>query len=276
MRTVKNIRMYLFHISSILLICSHLYSEDVHPPADADDPGYYEAVSYDKDRDGNGDNKYAKLDIWVPEFSANAPLIVFFHGGGFYKGSRSTVKSNFDIDYLRSKGIAVATCGYPLTKSFWSSDKEDKVNSTDDIYPYTDDAIDYLKTYSSYFGINPSQIFVSGSSAGAVIALRLAYFADHGIHSCAAFNIPTGFDDFADNYNKTPPQPSTIFIHNKYTDDWLHPIGISRTVHSMAKDLNINSRLYGTGDNGLKSIPKGYNKSEYYYRLLKKYGHIDQ
>ena len=103
------------------------------------------------------------LDLWTAKSRAGkaapAPLIVFFHGGAFRLGDKSSVPGWLVVRCL-SEGISVASANYRLsdTAAFPG--------------PMLDGAraIQYLRSRAKEFGIDPARIGASGSSAGAGIA----------------------------------------------------------------------------------------------------------
>ncbi len=111
------------------------------------------------------------LDLWTAKSRAGkaapAPLIVFFHGGAFRLGDKSSVPGWLVVRCL-SEGISVASANYRLsdTAAFPG--------------PMLDGAraIQYLRSRAKEFGIDPARIGASGSSAGAGIALWIGFHDD--------------------------------------------------------------------------------------------------
>ncbi len=110
------------------------------------------------------------LDLWrarpTPD-RPGTPLVVFFHGGGFRQGDKSSLPARLLLDCLAA-GISVATANYRF--------------SQDAPYPAPmldgARAIQYLRAHAREFGIDPDRIAASGSSAGAGISLWLAFHDD--------------------------------------------------------------------------------------------------
>jgi predicted peptidase len=120
------------------------------------------------------------LDLFVPKKKTDAklPLVLFVHGGGFSNGARENNQSF--CQYLADNGYAAATISYTLYM-------KDKKFSCDGVLPEKIKAFQYaandLWLATSYFiahadqwNINPSRIFISGSSAGAETALHAAFW----------------------------------------------------------------------------------------------------
>jgi acetyl esterase/lipase len=112
----------------------------------------------------NIDGKSLQLDICKPKnLSSNAPLLVFIHGGGWRSGQRS--------DYLiyliafAEKGYITASVSYRLLK--------------DAPYPAcvedVSDAVEWFYRNGENYGYDPDRIALIGGSAGAHLALLVAY-----------------------------------------------------------------------------------------------------
>jgi acetyl esterase/lipase len=111
------------------------------------------------------------LDLWQakskPDAPGPAPVVVFFHGGGFRNGDKSSVPALLVLKCLDA-GISVASANYRL--------------STTAPYPapMLDGArvIQFVRFRSKELGIDPDRIAVSGNSAGAGIALWVGLHDD--------------------------------------------------------------------------------------------------
>src|SRR5260221_3986305 len=57
------------------------------------------------------------LDFWSAKSDKPAPLVVWFHGGGFTQGDKKSIvdRDNF-VNGLLAKGVHVASCNYPFLK----------------------------------------------------------------------------------------------------------------------------------------------------------------
>jgi acetyl esterase len=111
------------------------------------------------------------LDIWKaipkPGQAGPTPLVVYFHGGGFRSGDKSSVPVRL-IMKCRDAGISVASANYRLSATA----------------PYPAPMIDgaraiqFLRSRAQAFGIDPSRIAASGNSAGGGIALWVGFHDD--------------------------------------------------------------------------------------------------
>lgn len=99
-----------------------------------------------------------KLDVYYPENKKNFPTVVFFHGGGLEGGEKYIPKE------LLEKGIAVVSPNYRLSPNVhhpaYIKDAAEAVAWT-------------LRNIDSLGG-DPSQIYLSGHSAGGYLTLMLA------------------------------------------------------------------------------------------------------
>ncbi len=133
----------------------------------------------------NPDKKQPPLlmDVYFPlgDTMKNRPLIILEHGGGFIMGN----KNNYPMETLCSRfaqfGYVCASINYSL--GF------DKKGSVDDITGKTvlnsvqdmKAAIRYFRANTdqdNHFQIDPNQIWVGGSSSGAITALHTAFWKE--------------------------------------------------------------------------------------------------
>ena len=104
------------------------------------------------------------LDLWKapvpPGHSGAAPLVVFFHGGGFIGGDKTSVPG-WLVDRCLAQGISVASVNYRLsTQAPYPAPMLDGAR-----------AIQFLRLEARKLGIDPMRIAACGNSAGAGIAL---------------------------------------------------------------------------------------------------------
>ncbi len=111
------------------------------------------------------------LDFWmVPRSGAQArpaPVVVFFHGGGFLGGDKSSVPG-WLVTRCLAEGIAVASANYRLsTQSPYPAPMRDGAR-----------AIQFLCSRAAELGIDPGRIAACGNSAGGGIALWVGFHDD--------------------------------------------------------------------------------------------------
>jgi len=103
-----------------------------------------------------------QLDLWRPQGSAQPlPAILCIHGGGWYKGDRSSMANLAQA--LAAKGFVTATVSYRLSgeAKFPAAIQDCKA------------AVRFLRANAAKFGINTSAIGVTGLSAGGHLAALL-------------------------------------------------------------------------------------------------------
>jgi acetyl esterase len=111
------------------------------------------------------------LDLWKAKSRSRpdvaTPVVIFFHGGGFRSGDKSSVPTGLLARCLEA-GISVASANYRLTQmAAFPAPMLDGVR-----------AIQYLRSHAQELEIDPARIAASGSSAGAGIALWVAFHDD--------------------------------------------------------------------------------------------------
>lgn len=109
-----------------------------------------------------------KLDAYIIDSGSHpSPVLIFFHGGGYLNGDKKDLRADWKQECLEA-GISVVTCNY----RFISSDPFPA--------PMNDGtrAIQFVRSMSSKWNIDPLRIASSGSSAGGHIALWNALKGD--------------------------------------------------------------------------------------------------
>lgn len=108
-----------------------------------------------------GDDPFQTLDVFAPADATDAPVLLYFHGGGFKEGHPSHY--GYLGKRLVERGAIFVSVGYRFEPEF--------------AYPhYVDDGAQALKWVVDNiadFGGDPSRIFATGHSAGANIVSLL-------------------------------------------------------------------------------------------------------
>lgn len=102
------------------------------------------------------------LDVYAPKNVIDAPLVVFFYGGGWEEGDRADYR--FVAMALAKRGIVTVVPDYRLYPDVRFPD-------------FIDDgarAVRWARRNATEFGADPALIFLVGHSAGAYIAAMLA------------------------------------------------------------------------------------------------------
>ncbi|AMV36566.1 alpha/beta hydrolase [Planctomyces sp. SH-PL62] len=132
------------------------------------------SISHRPDRAGLRYGPFERnvLDLWLPTGPLvgpprPAPVVIFFHGGGFLGGDKSSVPA-WLIRRCRERGIAVASANYRFSRQApYPAPMRDGGR-----------AVQYLREHAVELGIDGDRIAGSGNSAGAGIVLWLAFHPD--------------------------------------------------------------------------------------------------
>lgn len=98
------------------------------------------------------------LDLWVPEGAARpAPLVLFVHGGGWQRGSKSNALGRALPGHIVAQGYAFAAIDYRLVPAAGVEDQAADVAA----------ALAFLLARADSLGIDPGRVVLTGHSAGA-------------------------------------------------------------------------------------------------------------
>ncbi|MDX2172683.1 MAG: carboxylesterase family protein [Bacteroidota bacterium] len=114
--------------------------------------------------------------VYSPQGDLNTcrPLILWAHGGGFTGGSYLEQKTTDMMQQLARKGYVAVAMRYRLSSPTTSTTlqyQEAMIKGVQDMIA----AIRFIRANANAFGIDTSQIFIGGSSAGAIIANHTAF-----------------------------------------------------------------------------------------------------
>jgi len=121
------------------------------------------------------------MDVFIPDDNPaeQRPVILYVHGGGFSGGSRD---DSLHLDFcsrLAQHGYIAATMSYRLVmkgQSFHCDQPaENKINTFQSVTEDILDATAFLIDRQSELKLNPNQIVLAGSSAGAEAVLHTVY-----------------------------------------------------------------------------------------------------
>ena len=119
-----------------------------------------------------GDGPDRTLDVYHRrDRPAGAPVLLHFHGGGFYSGNKAREARPL-IRYLTSRrGFVCVSADYRLQPHVTLADQVADVR----------DAIAWVRAHAAEFGAEPGTLFLAGSSAGANLAIRAVCDGETGI-----------------------------------------------------------------------------------------------
>ena len=178
------------------------------PTAAAAENGDSFAVVAHRDIDYIAGEDYAehkdKLDIFMPEGAANAPVVVYFHGGALQNGTKAIGEGL--AQQLAARGIGLVTANCRLSpRVMHPAHVEDAAA-----------AFAWTKRHIADYGGDPNRVFVSGHSAGAYLAALMAldpqYLAAHRLAlSDIRGAIPISPFLFVEDHDVAPSRPKTAW-----------------------------------------------------------------
>ena len=119
-----------------------------------------------------GDGPRRTLDVYHRrDRPASAPVLLHFHGGGFYSGNKAREARPL-IRHLTSwRGFVCVSADYRLQPHVTLADQVADARA----------AIAWIRTHAAEYGAEPGVLFVTGSSAGANLAIRAVCEGETGI-----------------------------------------------------------------------------------------------
>lgn len=124
------------------------------------------------------------LDVYTPQQDneAQRPVLLYVHGGGFSGGQRNDEWTDHFLRQIAQRGYVAVTMSYSLTmkgQSF-SCDQPtpNKIETFREAGSDIARATQFLIDRSDSLGIDPEQIVLAGSSAGAEAILHAAYWSE--------------------------------------------------------------------------------------------------
>ena len=154
-----------------------------------------------------------EMDIYTPnnDTVTNRPVIVYMHGGAFTSGSKNSIDCVDFCNYFAKRGYVAISSNYRLSNNpiFFAASRQNQYETVMKSVSDIKAVIRYLRkdyTLGNSLGIDSSSIFVGGYSAGAVLAIHLAYIDDVNdlptspINAQNIFNNLGGMEGDAGNY----------------------------------------------------------------------------
>lgn len=202
-----------------------------------------------------GANEYArercKLDVYYPTDVQDAPVVVWFHGGGLEGGNK------FIADELRNSGLVVVAANYRLLP------KATIDECIDDAAAAVAWVFKHVKEYNG----SPRKVFIAGHSAGGylvdMIGLERKWLAKYGVEADSIAAIVPFSGQCITHFNVRKQQGLTAL---QPTIDQYAPLSF---VRPDAPPVVIIS-----GDRELELFGR-YEEQAYFWRLLKLVGHPD-
>ncbi len=174
----------IFFVTSLL--AQKRYKDEIFTSIDS-----VNNIQYGEAKNIKGENEKLLLDVFMPpkiDSNQKRPLLIFIHGGGFVNNSKTGTFSGKVCNAFAKRGYVTASIDYRLgvEKNGFDSGKAVKSNNdyAEALYRAQQDgkaAIRFFRKYANQYGIDTSQIFITGSSAGSKTCLAIAYLNENEI-----------------------------------------------------------------------------------------------
>lgn len=132
-------------------------------------------IVYSTATDADGSIIDLRMDMYYPDTEEfeKRPLLIMIHGGSFMKrfGGKESCRNWARI--MAGKGYVVSSIQYRLWRGITSVYKAIKAAIFD-----AEAAVRYFKANAENWNIDPERILIGGYSAGASVALYVAYYPD--------------------------------------------------------------------------------------------------
>jgi dienelactone hydrolase len=115
-----------------------------------------------------------RLDLYQPnnDTLTNRPLVLLIHGGAFYVGTRQIPTIKLLATALAKRGFVVASIDYRLGFKLTTREIERSgFRAVQDAHA----ALRFLSHNADQYRIDPNQVYVGGTSAGAIASLNVAF-----------------------------------------------------------------------------------------------------
>ena len=138
-----------------------------------------------------GDKERLLLDVIYPNKAdtlKHRPLLIFIHGGGFQSNSKTGIYNSKVCQAFAKRGYVTAAIDYRLGVEKTGLEEAKAVATNKDfaeaLYRAQQDgraAIRFFRKHAKEYGIDTSAIFITGSSAGSMTCLAIAYMNENEI-----------------------------------------------------------------------------------------------
>ena len=171
---------------SLMLLCSNLsinaqeslrFKNEIFQNIDS-----FSNIVYGNAVNVKGEKQDLLLDIFTPKNDSlkYRPLLIFIHGGGFQNNTKTGSYSSLICNGLAKRGYVTTSIDYRLGLGKSKSDTA----YYEALYSAIQDAkaaVRFFRRYADKYGIDTNHIYIMGSSAGAKIAMHLAYLRQENV-----------------------------------------------------------------------------------------------
>ena len=128
-----------------------------------------------------GTHERQVLDVWLAEGDGPRPVVVYYHSGGWYEGSKERMARAIKAQQLLDAGISIVAANYRLIpRKAKSAETIDLKTPPPVDAPLRDAAraLQFVRHHAKEWNINPNKVGVTGGSAGGCTSLWLAFHDD--------------------------------------------------------------------------------------------------
>jgi acetyl esterase/lipase len=147
------------------------------------------------------------MDVYIPNVTGThpLPLAIYVHGGGMTSGDKSNINATF-LSALASAGYVVASVNYRLAPQYKYPAQIEDVKC----------AIRYLRANAQAYGVNGSEIFAFGTSAGGELVALAALTGPHSTFDIGPYlNESSGLTAAVDMFG-----PANLTEGGGYISSW--------------------------------------------------------
>ncbi len=128
-----------------------------------------------------GDHFRQTMDLWQARADKPAPLVVYFHGGGWAAHDKTDIHQHLDVRAFLEAGLSVASVNYRLLQDANAAQVAPPVQ-----WPLGDAAraVQFLRAKAAEWRLDPARFAATGVSAGGATSLWLAMRDD--LAECAS------------------------------------------------------------------------------------------
>ena len=174
-----------------------------------------------------GDGPDRTLDVYHRrDRPASAPILLHFHGGGFHSGNKAREARPLIRHLTSRRGFVCVSADYRLQPQVTLADQVADVR----------DAIAWVRVHAADYGAEPGALYVTGSSAGANLAIRAVCDGETGI---AGLICRYGYYGNLAPRGATPPM---LVVHGK--KDMLEPVTHARAFVQRVRAVSSRPVIY--------------------------------
>jgi poly(3-hydroxybutyrate) depolymerase len=132
-------------------------------------------IQYGQSIKESGSVQNLMLDLYTApgDTASHRAMVIFIHGGGFKSGDKVSNFGTLICSGLAKRGYVVASINYRLTATTATDSQHfvAMIRAVQDAKA----AVRFFRRYADAYGIDSTRIYVTGSSAGCITALHMAY-----------------------------------------------------------------------------------------------------